>query len=71
MTCAPQLSNAALGAAMIKSEEAVIESGRRWVAGTLSDDEYFNKVSKSVARSLAGRTAQRAASALIRFLSRT
>ncbi|MGX1364674.1 hypothetical protein RKD19_000033 [Streptomyces canus] len=56
---------------MIKSEQAVIESGRRWVAGTITDDEYFRKVNQTVAQSLAGRTAQRVATALIRFLSRT
>ncbi|WP_406256082.1 hypothetical protein [Streptomyces nigra] len=55
---------------MIKSEQAVVESGRRWVAGAITDDEYFRKVNQTVARSFAGRTAQRVATALIRFLSK-
>lgn len=55
---------------MIKSDETVIESGRRWMAGKVSDDEYYSRVHQSVIRTLAGAAAHRVASLLIRFLSR-
>jgi hypothetical protein len=35
------------GAEMGKPDGDIIESGRRWMAGEVSDDEYFSKVARS------------------------
>ncbi|MFD5407077.1 hypothetical protein [Streptomyces griseorubiginosus] len=38
---------ARLGDAMSTPDGEIIESGRRWMAGEVSDDEYFSKVARS------------------------
>jgi hypothetical protein len=55
---------------MIKSQEKVIESGRRWMAGTVTDDEYFKEVHRSAIQALATGATRRVLSVLLRILSR-
>lgn len=41
------ITTARLGDAMSTPDGEIIESGRRWMAGEVSDDEYFSKVAQS------------------------